>query len=93
LALNYLRAGGQSTVMNCGYGHEASVREVIASVERVTGRPLPPKESPRRAGDRPGSSPLLERSSKCWAGRPQHCDLDETVRTALAWEKKLNSSG
>ena len=38
LALDYLRDGGASTTMNCGYGHGASVREVIASV-RARGRP------------------------------------------------------
>jgi len=34
-ALDYLRGGGASTTLNCGYGHGYSVREVIASVERI----------------------------------------------------------
>src|SRR6202034_733145 len=33
LALDYLRDGGKSTTMNCGYGHGSSVRQVIAAVE------------------------------------------------------------
>jgi UDP-glucose 4-epimerase len=55
LALDYLRHGGAAMVMNCGYGHGSSVREVIGALERVTGRKLPVRESraPRRA-IRPG---------------------------------------
>ncbi len=93
LALSYLREGGSSTVMNCGYGHGASVREVIASVERVTGRPLPAKESPRRAGDPPWLVADARKIKQVLGWTPAHDDLDEIVRTALAWEKKLNASG
>src|SRR6202000_2546539 len=53
LALRHLRSGGASSLFNCGYGHGFSVREVAAAVERVTGRDLPVKEMPRRAGDPP----------------------------------------
>lgn len=93
LALNYLRDGGQSTVMNCGYGHGASVREVIASVERVTGRKLPVKESPRRAGDPPWLVADASKIKRALGWTPEHDNLDEIVRTAYAWEQKLNSAG
>jgi UDP-glucose 4-epimerase len=92
LTLDYLRDGGNSTVMNCGYGHGASVREVIASVERVTGRPLPVKESHRRAGDPPWLVADARKIREVLGWQPQHDDLDEIVRTAHAWECKLNSS-
>ncbi|MFO0454175.1 MAG: UDP-glucose 4-epimerase GalE, partial [Pseudomonadota bacterium] len=39
-ALDYLRAGGKSATMNCGYGHGYSVREVLKAVERAAGKPL-----------------------------------------------------
>ncbi len=92
LALDYLRDGGASTTMNCGYGHGASVREVIASVERVTGRKLPVKESPRRAGDPPWlvADSRLIKATLGW--QPAHDDLDEIVRTAYQWETRLNSA-
>ena len=93
LALNYLAGGGRSTVMNCGYGHGASVREVIASVERVTGQPLPVKESPRRAGDPPWLVADARKIKQVLGWTPAHDDLDEIVRTALAWEQKLNWGG
>jgi UDP-glucose 4-epimerase len=58
-ALTYLRHGGESTVLNCGYGHGYSVREVIAAVERANGAPLNVSEEPRRAGDPPESTILI----------------------------------
>src|SRR5688572_24972942 len=52
-ALDYLRGGGASMILNCGYGHGFSVREVLASVQRLSGRLLHTREEPRRAGDPP----------------------------------------
>ncbi len=52
-ALRYLEAGGKSTTLNCGYGHGFSVREVLAAVERVHGKPLAIREEARRPGDPP----------------------------------------
>ena len=88
-SLDYLRRGGASTVMNVGYGHGYSVREVLDSVQRVSGQKLIIREEPRRAGD-PGL--LVARAQKIrdltgW--RPRLDDLDTIVRTALAWERKL----
>jgi UDP-glucose 4-epimerase len=90
LALDYLRGSGQSTVMNCGYGHGASVREVIASIERVTGQRLPVKESSRRAGDPPWLVADARKIKQVLGWTPEHDDLDEIVRTALAWERRIN---
>src|SRR5687767_8010762 len=52
-SLDYLHDGGESVTLNCGYGHGYSVREVLATVERVHGVPLEVVEAPRRAGDPP----------------------------------------
>jgi UDP-glucose 4-epimerase len=92
-ALDYLRGGGPSSVMNCGYGHGASVREVIASVERVIGRPLPVKESPRRPGDPAWLVADARKIREMLGWRPKYDDLDEIVRTAYAWEKRINAAG
>jgi UDP-glucose 4-epimerase len=93
LALDHLRKGGEANVFNCGYGHGNSVRDVISSVERVIGRTLPAREMPRRAGDPPWlvADATKLRTSLGW--KPQHDDLDEIVRTAYAWESRLNSAG
>jgi UDP-glucose-4-epimerase GalE len=50
-ALEKLRAGAPSGALNLGTGEGASVREVLAAVERAVGRPVPHTIAPRRAGD------------------------------------------
>jgi UDP-glucose 4-epimerase len=88
-ALDYLRADGASTVLNCGYGHGFSVRDVLASVERVSRRKLVIKEEPRRAGDPPTLVARADRVRSVLAWQPRLDDLDTIVRTSLAWEEKL----
>jgi UDP-glucose 4-epimerase len=88
-ALKYLRQGGASTVLNVGYGHGYSVREVLASVERVSGQPLSLREEPRRPGDPPSLVARVERI-RCELGwRPSLDDLDTIVRSSLQWERRL----
>ncbi|HXS19734.1 MAG TPA: UDP-glucose 4-epimerase GalE [Steroidobacteraceae bacterium] len=88
-ALDYLRGGGASTVLNVGYGHGYSVREVLESVERVTGAPLKVIEEPRRAGDPPALVARADRVRQELGWKPRLDDLDTIVRTSLAWEKRL----
>jgi UDP-glucose 4-epimerase len=88
-ALDYLRAGGESTVLNCGYGHGYSVREVLASVERVSGRRLVVREEPRREGDPALLVARAERVRATLGWQPQLDDLDAIVRSSLAWEEHL----
>ncbi len=87
-ALDYLRSGGDSTVLNVGYGHGYSVREVIQSVERVSGRRLTVREEPRRPGDPPALVAEAERIRRRLGWTPKLDDLDTIVRTALAWEER-----
>lgn len=92
LGLDYLRAGGTSTAMNCGYGRGASVREVIAVIERVSGTRVSVQESARRPGDPPSIIADVSRIRATLPWTPQHDDLDEIVRHALQWERRLNSA-
>ncbi len=88
-ALDYLRRGGESTVLNCGYGHGYSVREVLASVERISGRRLSIREEPRREGDPALLVARAERIRATLGWQPQLDDLDAIVRSSLAWEEHL----
>lgn len=88
-ALDYLRRGGSSTILNCGYGHGYSVREVLASVERVCGRRLVIREEPRRDGDPALLVARADRIREVLGWRPQLDDLDAIVRSSLAWEERL----
>ncbi|TLY83179.1 MAG: UDP-glucose 4-epimerase, partial [Gammaproteobacteria bacterium] len=88
-ALQYLRAGGGSTTLNVGYGHGYSVRQVLASVERVSAKPLKVREEPRRPGDPPALVARAERIRRELGWKPRLDDLDTIVRTGLAWEERL----
>jgi UDP-glucose 4-epimerase len=88
-ALAYLRRGGESTTLNCGYGRGYSVRELLDTVEKVAGHSIAKKEEPRRAGDPPM---LIARASRIRATlgwQPRHDDLKTIVATSLEWERKL----
>jgi UDP-glucose 4-epimerase len=88
-ALDYLRGSGSSTVLNVGYGHGYSVREVLESVERVAGKRLDVREEPRRAGDPPALVAQAERIRAELGWRPRLDNLDTIVTTALKWEQRL----
>ena len=88
-ALTYLRGGGDSTTLNVGYGHGYSVRQVLESVERISGQRLSVREEPRREGDPPALVARAERIRRELGWRPRLNDLDTIVRTAYAWEQHL----
>lgn len=88
-ALDYLRTGADSTVLNCGYGHGYSVREVLDMVQRVSGCKLNIVESPRRQGDPPALTADAARIRETLGWQPKYDDLELIVNSALAWERKL----
>jgi len=88
-ALGYLRAGGESKTLNCGYGHGYSVREVVAMVNRLNGQPIKAVEGPRRAGDPPSLVAKAQRVREILGWQPQFDDLQAIVKSQLAWERRL----
>jgi UDP-glucose 4-epimerase len=87
-ALSWLRGGGGSQILNCGYGQGYSVREVIEMVKKVSGVDFKVIESPRRAGDPPeliAGNDLIHQTLD-WETRYQ--DLELICRTAYEWEAK-----
>jgi UDP-glucose 4-epimerase len=88
-ALGYLRRGGAATMLNCGYGHGYSVRQVLESVQRVSGKALDIRTEPRREGDPPSLVASASRIRQQLGWVPKLDDLDTIVRTALRWEEKL----
>jgi UDP-glucose 4-epimerase len=84
-ALSHLSSGGASVACNLGTGVGVSVKEIIAAVEEVTGRPVPVKYSPRRAGDPPQllADPSFAKQTLGWTAA--HKDVRDMVRSAWAW--------
>lgn len=87
LALKRLRAGGESAIYNLGTEMGYSVREVIETCEKVTGKSIKSVESPRRAGDPPRlvASAGKARTELGWGPRFQN--LEEIIHTAWNWEQ------
>ncbi|MGO4707390.1 UDP-glucose 4-epimerase GalE [Microvirga sp. 2MCAF38] len=88
VALNHLRGGGDNLVLNCGYGHGASVLEVIEVVKKVSGVDFEVRFSPRRAGD-PANLVAGVARVRSLGWKPLYDDLAVIVEQALRWEKAL----
>ena len=84
-AISHLTAGGDSLACNLGTGVGVSVKEIISAVEEVTGRAVPVKYSPRRAGDPPQllADPSFAKEKLGWVAA--HKDVRDMVRSAWAW--------
>jgi UDP-glucose 4-epimerase len=89
LALTYLVSGGESCVLNCGYGRGYSVREVIDAVERAAGKSLPVLVEPRRPGDPAALVARSDRIRRLLGWTPKFDSIDGIVRSALDWEERL----
>ena len=87
MALEYMARGGESQVLNCGYGRGFTVREVIDVVKSESGVDFPVEETGRRAGDPAALMADNTRIKDVLGWQPDYDDLNTIVRTALAWEK------
>ncbi len=87
-ALEYLRKGGATTAINLGTGKGRSVREVIQTVEAVSGRRVPTVLSPRRAGDPPAlvANPQKAKDVLGWSAR--YVDLRTIIEHAWKWHTR-----
>lgn len=88
LALDAIRTTQQSLICNLGNGQGFSVKEVIASAERITGRPIATRVSARRAGDPPAlvGDAAIARSILGWS--PRYKSLDSILETAWTWHSR-----
>lgn len=88
-ALSYLRGGGGSVTLNCGYGHGYSVLETIEAVRRISGRNFAVQFAQRRPGDIMTMVADTGRMRRLLDWTPQFDNLDTITTHALAWEEKL----
>lgn len=83
-ALDHLAAGNASAILNVGTGSGASVREVIATTERISGRPVPSVDAPRRPGDAPEVWARADAAQRILGWTPRY-GLEEIIETAWRW--------
>lgn len=88
LAVKYLYNGGKSDIFNLGNGVDYSVREVIETARKVTGRPIPVTETSRRAGDPARLVASSEKAKRILGWKPVHNCLEEIIASAWNWHKK-----
>lgn len=87
LAIRHLREGGESRQYNLGNGKGFSVREVIDTVERVVGRPIPRETAGRREGDPAVLIASSDRIKADWGWSPEYPDLATIVEHAWRWRQ------
>jgi UDP-glucose 4-epimerase len=84
-ALHHLEPGAASATYNVGTERPSSVREVLAAVERVTGRAVPHRSAPRRPGDPAVLYASASRIREALGWVPQRAALETIVSDAWRW--------
>jgi UDP-glucose 4-epimerase len=88
LALEHLRAGKDSQFINLGNGSGYSVKEVIETSKKVTGRDIPVENAPRRAGDPPQLVGDSTKAREVLGWRPQFPELEKIIESAWNWHQR-----
>ena len=90
LSLEYLNKNNQSNQFNLGNGQGFSVREVIESFKRVTGRNFNVTQTQRREGDPAILIGSSKKAKDTLGWDPQYVNIDKIIETAWNWHQKLN---
>src|SRR5262249_37365949 len=88
LALDCMLGGGQSCALNLANERGHSVKEVIATTERVTGRSIRVENAPRRPGDPPVLIGTADRARSLLGWSPARSDLEHQISDAWSWVRK-----
>jgi UDP-glucose 4-epimerase len=88
LGLQYLLAGGETTVFNLGNGNGYSIWEVIAAARQVTGREIPVVKCDRRPGDPPMLVGSAEKARQILNWQPAYADISQILSHAWAWHQQ-----
>lgn len=85
LALEYLKAGNESNAFNLGSNHGYSVKEMLEAARKVTGKEIPAKIAPRRAGDPATLIAASDKAKEVLGWKPQYTDVKTIIQTAWDW--------
>lgn len=87
LALNYLRAGGESNIFNLGTGKGFSVREIITAAEKVTGQKIKTEIGGCRAGDPAQLVAAADKAKRILKWTAANSEVEKIIATAWSWHK------
>jgi UDP-glucose 4-epimerase len=88
LALEYLKNGGESDFFNLGNGNGFSVKEVIDTARKITGKQIKEEEAERRPGDPPILIGSSQKAMEILKWKPKYHDLSKIIETAWNWHQK-----
>jgi UDP-glucose 4-epimerase len=88
-AVEYLLNGGETVAINLGTGTGTSVKELVAAVETVSGRPLAVTQAERRPGDPPLLVASNETARRLLGWEPEH-EVGDIIRSAWTWHSRFN---
>ena len=91
ISANHLIEGGESNLFNCGYGNGFSIKDVIKELNKIINGNLKTTIGPRRPGDSELIVSNVEKFMKYFSWEPKYNNLNYILKTAIEWEKKLNS--
>ena len=91
ISANYLINGGESNLFSCGYGNGFSIKDVINEFNKIINKNLKTIIGPRRPGDSEMIVSNVEKFTKYFSWEPKYNNLNYILKTAIEWEKKLNS--
>jgi UDP-arabinose 4-epimerase len=92
-ALAKLREGSPALRLNLGTGQGHSVREIVAAVEKVTGRAVRLQEAGRRAGDPPALVADARLAAATLGWKPRYAELETIVEHAVRWRERRVHAG
>ncbi|BAZ06710.1 UDP-glucose 4-epimerase GalE [Calothrix sp. NIES-3974] len=93
LGLEYLLRDSPSAVFNLGNGNGFSVKQVIETAQRVTGKPIAVKTCDRRPGDPPALIGSGEKARQILGWEPKYPNLDDIISHAWKWHQRRHGEG
>lgn len=84
-ALEYLKAGNESNFFNLGSNNGYSVKEMLEAAREVTGKEIPAKIAPRRAGDPSKLVASSQKAKEILGWEPAYTDIKAIIKTAWDW--------
>lgn len=89
MALDYISKKGESLKLNLGTANGTTVKEIIDAARKITGKPIPAEEAPRRPGDPASLYATSAKAKELLGWEPKYSDVDTLVETT--WKVYLKN--